>query len=180
MPEIRLPDVRVPELRLPEMTRDDIARTLGDVREDLAEIGRDIDLSRIDIPRIDIPKTAAVAGFARSRRVSRLPIIVGALVTLGIVAWALLNSPSVKPRLQAAAQRARERMESQRAEAPEAHAFDSAVPAEPQANPWADDIPAAGSPFDGSSDLPEGLGAAAAVDAEELVTARAGEEPNPA
>jgi hypothetical protein len=180
MPEIRLPDVRVPELRLPEMTRDDIARTLGDVREDLAEMGRDIDLSRIDIPRIDLPKAAAAAGLARSRRVSRLPIIVGALVTLGIVAWALLNSPSVKPRLQAAAQRARERMESQRAEAAEAHAFDAAVAAEPHANPWAEDIPAGGSPFDGSSDLPEGLGAAEPAEAPKLVTTPAGEESNPA
>lgn len=180
MPEIRLPDVRVPELRLPEMTRDDITRTLGDVRQDLAEIGRDIDLSRIDIPGIDISKTAAAAGLARTRRAARLPIIIGALVTLGIVAWALLNSPSVKPRLQAAAKRARERMESQRAEAAEAHGFDAAVTAEPQANPWADDIPSAGSPFDGSSDLPEGLGAADAADAETLVTTPAGEEPNPA
>jgi hypothetical protein len=169
MPEIRLPDVRVPELRLPEMTREDIARTLGDVRDDLVERGRDIDLARIEIPK-SAASAAQAAGLTRVRRLSRAPIIIGALVTMALVGWALLNSASIKPRLSAAAQRVRERMDERAAGGDEAHAFDAAVTAEPQANPWADDIPTKDNPFTGGSDLPEGLGAhaeAAAADVEE-------------
>jgi hypothetical protein len=149
------------------MTREDITRTLGDVRDDLVEMGRDIDLSRIELPK-SAASAASAAGLVRARRLSRAPIIIGALVTIALVGWALLNSPSIKPRLQAAAQRVRERMDEQTAGGDEAHAFDAAMAAEPQANPWADDIPAKDSPFTGGSDLPEGLGADGAVEAAEV------------
>jgi hypothetical protein len=170
MPEIRLPDVRVPELRLPEMTRDDIARTLGDVRDDLVGFGRDIDLTRIDLPKA-AADAAGAAGIGRARRVSRVPIVIGALVTMALVGWALLNSPSVKPRLRAAVQRAREQIESRTGGYDEAHAFDAAVPADIQANPWADDLPAVDNPLDGGSDLPEGFGADVEAKAVETVDA---------
>jgi hypothetical protein len=121
MPELRLKEVRLPELRLPEMSKDDIARAIGDARRiDLPEVDLPrIDLSKVDLPRLDVPKAVAsatqAAGLVRSARRPRLPFIIGGLVTLALVGFALLNSPAVKPRLAEAARRARERMDERRA-----------------------------------------------------------------
>ena len=171
MPELRIKEVRLPELHLPEMSRDDITRTIGDA-------ARDIDLSRLDPRRLDVPDLSdisrelskidlpkAVQNATGSRR-SRLPFVIGGLLTLGLVAFAVATSPVLRPRLEAAAKRARERVEELRAErmgpAEEPHAFDAAVavPIEPTA--FSADAPTDGSPFDGSADLPDGFGGAVA------------------
>ena len=173
MPELHLKDLRFPELRMPEMTRDDIAKALGearkelgDVRKELGEMRHDIDLSRIDVPKAVSDAATSVGqtvGLVKRPR-SRLPFIAGALVTIGLVGWAVRSSPSLKSRIQGVVQSARERMDAMRAsddgmssDDMEPRAFDAAVtiPVEPSA--YADDL-ASNSPFDGPTDLPKGLG----------------------
>ena len=173
MPELHLKDLRFPELRMPEMTRDDIAKALGearkelgDVRKELGEMRHDIDLSKIDVPKAVSDAATSVGqtvGLVKRPR-SRLPFIAGALVTLGLVGWAVRSSPSLKSRIQGVVQSARERMDAMRAsddgmssDDMEPRAFDAAVtiPVEPSA--YADDL-ASNSPFDGPTDLPKGLG----------------------
>lgn len=127
MPELRLKEVRMPELRLPEMSRDDITRAIGDARAE-ADLGRfdprrldlsEVEIPRVDLSRIDVPRAVAsatqAASMVRARR-PRLPFIIGGLITLGLVGFALLNSPAVRPRLAEAARRAKARIEEQRAE----------------------------------------------------------------
>ena len=173
MPELHLKDLRFPELRMPEMTRDDIAKALGearkelgDVRKELGEMRHDIDLSRIDVPKAVSDAATSVGqtvGLVKRPR-SRLPFIAGALVTIGLVGWAVRSSPSLKSRIQDVVRAARERMDAMRAsddgmssDDMEPRAFDAAVtiPVEPSA--YADDL-ASNSPFDGPTDLPKGLG----------------------
>lgn len=158
---------------MPEMTRDDIAKALGearkelgDVRKELGEMRHDIDLSKIDVPKAVSDAATSVGqtvGLVKRPR-SRLPFIAGALVTIGLVGWAVRSSPSLKSRIQDVVQSARERMDAMRAsddgmssDDMEPRAFDAAVtiPVEPSA--YADDL-ASNSPFDGPTDLPKGLG----------------------
>ena len=174
MPELHLKDLRFPELRMPEMTRDDIAKALGearkelgDVRKELGEMRHDIDLSRIDVPKAVSDVAASVGqtvGLVKRPR-SRLPFIAGALVTVGLVGWAVRSSPSLQSRIQGVVQSARERMDAMRgsdnglsSDDMEPRAFDAAVtiPVEPSA--YADDLASSNSPFDGPTDLPKGLG----------------------
>ncbi len=190
MPELRLKDVRFPVLRLPEMSRDDIAKALGEVRRDIADARRDIDLTRvdlskIDLSRVDLPKVdisrsdiskavdgaAKAVGVRRSR--SRMPVVVAGIVTLGLIGWAMLSSP-LTPRLRAAAARARERIDERRheSEMDEPRAFDAAVavPVEPSA--YSDAVPSTNSPFaEPPSDLPNGLGTGSTADMDEVARA---------
>ena len=147
MPGLRLTEVRVPELHLPEMTREDIVRVIGDARRD-ADLSRldprRIELPDVDLSGIDVPKVVAAAvqavGLVRAVRRPRLPFIVGGLITVGIIGYALATSPVVKPRLTEIARRARARVDEMRAtdeidalaEAPEV-VSPVAVPIEPDA-----------------------------------------------
>lgn len=169
MPELHLKDLRFPELRMPEMTRDDIAKTLGearrelgDVRKDLGDMRRDFDLSRVDVPKAVTDAAQAVGqsvGLVKRPR-SRLPFIAGALVTLGLVGWAVRSSPSIKSRIQGVVQSARERMDARRASSDdmEPRAFDAAVTIPVKPSAYADELASSNSPFDGPTDLPKGLG----------------------
>jgi hypothetical protein len=130
--EVHLPEVHLPELHLPEMSRDDIVRAVGDARRDI-DLSRfdprrfempsfdtpKLDLSRIDLSKVDVPKTVATAaqaaGLVRATRRPRLPFILGGLVTLAIVGFALANSPVLRPRLEEIARRARQRLDERRA-----------------------------------------------------------------
>jgi hypothetical protein len=184
MPTLRIREVRLPELHLPEMSRDDIGRAIGDATRDidlsrLDPRGKDmpeIDLSKIELPKIDlkkidlsgidIPKAVATASAMRGKsRRSRLPFVVGGLITLGLVGFALMSSPAVRPRLTSLGQRLKEKVDERRAamdarrDADEAHAFDAAVAVPIERSAFASSAPKNGSPFDGSSELPEGLGA---------------------
>jgi hypothetical protein len=189
MPELHLRE-RLEELRLPEMSRDDIAKALGEtrkelgaVRKDLNEMRRDIDPSKLELPNIDIGKELRdarndlldagkyVAKNARSaaqdaglvKRPSRLPFVIAGAVTLGLVGWALANSPSIKARLQLAAQQLQDKMAERRAawddDADEPHAFDAAVPVPVEPSAFADSTSDKNSPFaEPPSDTPDGFG----------------------
>jgi len=147
MPGLRLTEVRVPELHLPEMSREDIVRAIGDARSDV-DLSRldprrmerpDIDLSGVDVPKAIAAAVQAVSVVRGTRR-PRLPFVIGGLITLGIVGYALVSSPAVKPRLTEAVRRARARVDELRAtqdmdelaEAPEV-ASPVGVPIEPDA-----------------------------------------------
>jgi hypothetical protein len=195
MPSLRIREVRLPELHLPEMSRDDISRAIGDATRDidlsrLDPRGKDmpeidlpkIDLKKIDLSGIDLPKAVASASALRGgKRRSRVPFVIGGLITLGLVGYALMSSPTVRPRLQTLGQRVKEKVDEQRAAmaarrvAGEAHAFDAAVAVPIQPSAFSDSAPTNGSPFDGSSELPEGLGADVASEAPNAYSALADE-----
>lgn len=174
MPDLRLNDIRLPELRLPEMSRDDIVQAMSDKRKDL-DLGRfdprrlelpDIDLSDVDVPKA-VKGAAQAAGIVRTNRMPRLPFVIGGLVTLALVGFAVLSSPKIKPRLEAMAARAKERIEERRArwdmeheaESMEPRAFDAAVAVPVDSSAYAGTVDGQTSPFDGPSDLPAGFGA---------------------
>ena len=100
-----------------------------------------VEMPKIDVTKIDIPKAVAAAGLARrTTRRPRLPFLIGGLVTLGLVGYALMSSPAVRPKLQEAGRRIRQRIDERRAMMQddadlEAVAFDAAVavPIEPSA-----------------------------------------------
>src|SRR5688572_27668640 len=186
MPDLHLRE-RLPELRLPEMSRDDIAKALGEtrkelgeVRKDLNEFRRDVEVPRMDLSNIDIGKELRdarkdlkdagkyMAKNAKSaaqdaglvKRPSRLPFVIAGAITIGLVGWALANSPSIKARLQSAAQQLQEKMAARRAEwEEEPHAFDAAVPVPVQSSSFADATSPTDSPFaEPPSDTPDRFG----------------------
>jgi len=177
MPTLTRKSFQLPELHLPEMRRDDIAKTLADVRHELGEVRREIDKSRadianlhlpkfempdVDLSRLDVPK--AVTSAAQSvglmkRRRSRTPFIIGGLVTLALLIWAALRSPTVQERVRTVAQDARERIDAMRTTADlEPHAFDAADTMAVEGSAFTDAPIGSESPYDGPSDLPSGLG----------------------
>ena len=187
MPELHLRE-RLEELRLPEMSRDDIAKAIGEtrkelgaVRKDLNEMRKDIDPSKLEMPNIDIGKElrdarhdlldvgksmkknarAAAQDAGLVKRPSRLPFVIAGAVTLGLVGWALANSPSIKARLQSAAQQLQDKMAERRAawDEDEPHAFDAAVPVPVEPSAFADSTSDKNSPFaEPPSDTPDGFG----------------------
>jgi hypothetical protein len=175
MPRLPVPEVHLPELRLPEMSRDDITRALNEARRDVdlempqvdvpkldlskVEMPK-IDLSKIDLSKIDLPKAVVTAAQAAgiAKRPTRWPLIVGALVTVAVVGFALATSPMFRPRLEAMARRARQVIDERRGIRTEPVAFDATPTAPIQPSAWSDDAPVSGSPYDGPGELPEGLG----------------------
>lgn len=177
MPTLTRKSFQLPELHLPEMRRDDIAKTLGDVRHELGEVRREIDKSRadiaklhlpkfempdVDLSRLDVPKavtSAAQSAGLMKRRRSRTPFVIGGLVTIALLIWAALRSPSVQERVKTVAKDARERIDAMRTpDDMEAQAFDAADTMAVEGSPFSDAPIGSGSPFDGPSDLPAGLG----------------------
>lgn len=177
MPTLTRKSFQLPELHLPEMRRDDIAKTLSDVRHELGEVRREIDKSRadiaklhlpkfempdVDLARLDVPKAvtsaAQSAGLMKKRR-SRAPFVIGGLVTLGLLVWAALRSPTVRERVRTVAHDARDKIDAMRAQADlEPRAFDAADTMPVEGSTYAEAPIGAESPFDGPSDLPSGLG----------------------
>lgn len=160
MPELRLKEVRLPELHLPEMSREDIARAIGDARRDVDLARLDprrielpdrsdidlpkFDLTRIDLSKVDVPKAIATAtqaaGLIRMSRRPRLPFVLGGVVVIGLIGFAIATSPAVRPRLEDAAHRARQRLDAWRAGRSEDAVMDApdvespvAIPIEPTA-----------------------------------------------
>ena len=189
MPDLHLKD-RLSELKLPEMSRDDIAKALGEARKELGEVRRDlndfrreIEVPRMEMPNVDVGKEFRdarkdlrdagkhMAKNARSaaqdaglvKRPSRIPFVLAGAVTLGLVGWALANSPSIKARLRLAAQQVQDKMAERREawdlDEAEPHAFDAAVPAPVQPSAYADATSDKNSPFaEPPSDTPDGFG----------------------
>jgi len=189
MPDLHLKD-RLSELKLPEMSRDDIGKALGEARKELGEVRKDLndfrrelEVPRMEMPNVDVGKEFRdarkdlrdagkhMAKNARSaaqdaglvKRPSRLPFVIAGAVTLGLVGWALANSPSIKARIRLAAQQMQDKMAERRAawaeDEAEPHAFDAAVPAPVEPSAYADATSDKNSPFaDPPSDTPDGFG----------------------
>ena len=142
-----------------------------------------IDMSKLEMPNVDVAKEFRDAGKdlrdagkhlaknARSaaqdaglvKRPSRLPFVIAGAVTLGLVGWALANSPSVKARLQQAIRQAQAKMAERRAQwgmdEAEPYAFDAAATKPVESSTYADSTIDRNSPFaEPPSDLPDGLG----------------------
>ena len=168
MPELRIKEVRLPELHLPEMSRNDISRVIDDARDQISEIEMP-DLSKVELPKfdlskIDLPKAVATASLiGRSAPRARWPFVLGGIVGITALTAVVLSQPPVRARLQELARTVKARIDERRAEMEaqreEAHAFDAAVAVPVKPSAYADDAPRNGSPFDGSSELPEGFGA---------------------
>lgn len=168
-------------------------KELGEVRKDLNDFRRElevprmdmskVDLSKFEMPNVDVAKEFRdarndlrdagkhMAKNARSaaqdaglvKRTSRLPFVIAGAVTLGLVGWALANSPSIKARIRLAAQQMQDKMAERRVawaeDEAEPHAFDAAVPVPVQPSVYADATSDKNSPFaEPPSDTPEGFG----------------------
>jgi hypothetical protein len=107
-------------------------------------------------------EAAESAGLVKRNRLPRMPFVLAAIVTVGLVAWALINSPGVKTRLRESAERARERMAERRTAwdlDDDTRAFDAAETAGVKPSAYSDSIDSADSPFtEPPAPLPEGLG----------------------
>jgi hypothetical protein len=190
LPELRLPEMSRDDIA---KALGDTRKELGQVRKDLNDFRREfemprVDLSKVDVSKLEMPNVDVAKEFrdagkdlrdagkhlaknARSaaqdaglvKRPSRLPFVIAGAVTLGLVGWALANSPSVKARLQQAIRQAQEKMAERRAQwgmdEAEPRAFDAAVTKPVESSAYADSTSDRNSPFaEPPSDLPDGLG----------------------
>lgn len=188
LPELKLPEMSRDDIA---KALGEARKELGEVRKDLNDFRRELEVPRMDLskidpskfemPNIDVGKEFRdakkdlrdagkyMARNARSaaqdaglvKRPSRLPFVIAGAVTLGLVGWALANSPSVKARLRLAAQQIQDKMAERRAawDDEEPHAFDAAVavPVQPSASAGA--MSDKDSPFaEPPSDTPETFG----------------------
>ena len=190
LPELKLPEMSRDDIA---KALGETRKELGQVRKDLNEFRRELEVPRIDLskvdpakfemPDVDVAKEIREAGKdlrdagkqlaknARSaaqdagivKRPSRLPFVIAGAVTLGLVGWALANSPSIKARIRQAIQQAQDKMAERRAawdeDEAEPHAFDASVAVPVQPSAYADSTSDKNSPFaEPPSDLPEGVG----------------------
>jgi hypothetical protein len=190
LPELKLPEMSRDDIA---KALGETRKELGQVRKDLNDFRRDfeapqidlskIDMSKLEMPNVDVGKEFRDAGKdlrdagkhlaknARSaaedaglvKRPSRLPFVIAGAVTLGLVGWALANSPSIKARLQQAIRQAQAKMAERRAQwgmdEAEPYAFDAAAPKTVESSTYADSTSDRNSPFaEPPSDLPDGLG----------------------
>ena len=190
LPELKLPEMSRDDIA---KALGEARKELGEVRKDLNEFRKEIEVPKVDMSKIDpskfeMPnidyakelrdarndlldagkqmskktrKAAQDAGLVKGP--SRLPFVIAGAVTLGLVGWALANSPSIKARLHLAAQQIQDKMAERRAawdeDEAEPHAFDSAVAVPVQPSAYSDATSDRNSPFaEPPSDLPDGLG----------------------
>jgi hypothetical protein len=126
MPELPVKEGRLSELHLPEIKRDDIIRSLSEIRLP------DVDLTKLERPKIDLPDSVskfewsdvgkAVAGAAAAanigRRTSRArwPLAVGGLIIAGLATWAILTNEALRARIAKAGNALRERISAMRSD----------------------------------------------------------------
>jgi hypothetical protein len=100
MPDIKFPDVKMPEFKLPEglrdMSREDIQKAISDMR-----------MPDVKLPDVKLPKRSDVAKSvekALPMRSGWLPVPFAVLAMLGglVVGWILATSPRTAPRISAA------------------------------------------------------------------------------
>lgn len=130
MPDLPVKESPMSAIHLPEMNRDDIVRTLTEMRlpeTDLSRIQRPkVDLPdavtklewpRIDLGSIDVPKAlagaAAAVNIGRRAGRPRWPVALGAVIAVGAVAVVLSNE-GVRARLARIASGLRERLMTMR------------------------------------------------------------------
>jgi len=123
MPELPVKEIRLSELHLPEMKRADIVRSLSEIRLPT------IELPSVELPRIErrssrfdwrsIDLGAAVASataFAQASRPmfrrSRVTVVAGTVVVVGLFAAAVLATPAVRRRAGATVRRVRDRVDT--------------------------------------------------------------------
>ena len=111
MPELPVQEVRLSELHLPEIKRDEIVRSLSEIRVPT------LDLAAIERPRIVLPDSirrfdwrsidlgGALAGAAAIARLgrplarrSRWPYVAGAVVVVGVASAVILANPAIRER----------------------------------------------------------------------------------
>jgi hypothetical protein len=118
MPEVPVKESRLPELRLPELSRDDIIRSLSEIRRPDVDLSNlewpKVDLSRIEFTREDLDKailgvTAAARLVRPAARSRRLPLAFGFVALAGLATFALISRPAVRDRLARTAHEARRR-----------------------------------------------------------------------
>jgi hypothetical protein len=117
MPELPVKEGRLSELHLPEISRDDIVRSLSEIRMPEVDLGN-LELPKFDRPSVDIGKAlagaAAAAHIGRSSRRSRWPLAVGGLIIAGVATAAILGNQSLRARLGGAVEALRERLMAMR------------------------------------------------------------------
>ncbi|MGZ9277265.1 MAG: hypothetical protein ACXW4L_09110 [Candidatus Limnocylindrales bacterium] len=151
MPKIEMPAVDMPSMDDARAIVDDARKAARDARKGAKDAGRKMTK--------EVKSAAQDAGIVQ--RSSRVPFVLAGLVTLGLVAWALLNSPRIKERIRVGAEQAKARMAERRDHErdDDTHAFDAAERAGVDPSPFDDAIPATDSPFmEPPTDLPKGLG----------------------
>lgn len=190
LPELKLPEMSRDDIA---KALGEARKELGEVRKDLNDFRKEIEVPRVDVSKIDpskfeMPNIDYAKEFRDARndlrdagkqmsknarkaaqdvglvkRPSRLPFLIAGAVTLGLVGWALANSPSIKARLRLAAQQIQDKMAERRAawdeDEAEPHAFDAAIAVPVESSAYSDATGDRNSPFaDPPSDLPDGLG----------------------
>lgn len=177
MPELPIKEGRLSDLHLPEIKREDIVRSLSEIRLP------DIDLTRLERPKFDLPDAVskfewptidlpsvdvgkAVAGAVAAVKIGRRaprprwPLAVGGLLVAGVAAWTILTNETVRAWLTNVARTLRERLaarrsdEHDRLEIDRDHpiAFDAAQTAPIAAPAFTDSIPI------DATGYPDGLG----------------------
>jgi len=159
MPDIKFPEVRFPEFKLPEglrdMSREDIQKAISDVR-----------MPDVKMPDVKMPKRSDIAKNienALPRREGPSPVPFAVLAMLGglVVGWILATS-SYAPRITAAMDGVRQKIDDWRSSA---DGLDDDLDGSPEAFRDAFRAPAKSDQFEtqpglsvGSSDLPESIG----------------------
>lgn len=151
MPRVQMASVDLPAVdvnKIADSARNGAKQVAGTARENAKQVAK------------EARKAAEDAGLVKRSRMSRLPFVLAGIVTLGLVAWAFANSPSVKARLREGAQKARERMNERRTEwDDDTRAFDAASTAGVAPSAYSGGLDDATSPFaEPPTPLPEGLG----------------------
>lgn len=115
-PRLELPDIDLPKVELPKVDVPKVDVTKVELpKVDLSKVDlRKLDLSKVDLPKV-VADAAVAAGLVKRRR-SRLPFVIAGLVTLAVVGYALLTSPTIRPRIDDAARKLRSRFDEFRGE----------------------------------------------------------------
>jgi hypothetical protein len=124
MPELPVKEGRLSELHLPEIKRDDIVRSLSEIRLP------DVDLTKLERPKIDLPdsvskfewadigkavaRAAAAANIGRRPSRPRWPLAVGGLIVAGLATWAVLTNETLRARIASGVNALRERISAMR------------------------------------------------------------------
>jgi hypothetical protein len=126
MPALPVNEVRLPELHLPEITRDDIVRSLSEIRLpeiDLPKAVSEFEWPKIDLPSVDVGKAVAGAAAAvhigRRAHRPRWPLAVGGLLIAGLAGWAILHNEALRARLAGATGAIRTRISAVRSNRPD-------------------------------------------------------------